>query len=165
MVIRDVNSYLAMTTSGKVKLKGAYDHVKETGGVKDWHKDMSFLVVPKVAEQVLLHGKPIRETLENWPDKWDFFGRIKVPRGSKLVIHENGVDRELENTTRYYVSHGGGQLFKIMPPLAKKPGVWRRIGVESGWSVCPCNDVRDATLPINYEYYIGEVEKLCLPLL
>lgn len=165
MIISDVNSYLAQKTDGKTKLKGRYDWIKETGGVKDWHKDMSFLVVPKVAEQVLIHGKPIRETLESWPDKWDFFGRIKVPRGSKLVIHENGVDRELENTQRYYVSQGGGQLFKIMPPLAKKPGVWRRIGVESGWSVCPCNNVNDAVLPINFDYYAAEIEKLVLPLL
>ncbi len=142
-----------------IKRKGCFEWDK------DWHQDSSFLVIPKVAEQVLLHGKPIRETLEQWPDKWDFYGRIKVPRGSKLVIHENDVDRELENTQRYYVSTEGGQLYKIMPPLAKKPGVWRRIGVESGWSVCPCNDVRDATLPINYSYYQQEIEKLCLSLL
>lgn len=165
MVIADVNSYLAQKLDGKTKLKGRYDWVKETGGVKDWHKDMSFLVIPKVAEQVLIHGKPIRETLETWPDKYDFMGRIKVPRNSRLVIHEDGIDRELENTTRYYVSTSGGQLFKIMPPLAKKPDQWRRIGVESGWSVCPCNDVRDAVLPIDYSYYQGEIEKLTLALL
>ena len=165
MVISDVNSYLAQKLDGKTKLKGRYDWVKETGGVKDWHKDNSFLVIPKVAEQVLIHGAPIRETLENWPDKMDFMGRIKVPRNSKLVIHENGVDRELENTQRYYVSTEGGQLFKIMPPLAKKPDQWRRIGVESGWSVCPCNKIEDAVLPINVEYYIQQIEQLCLPLL
>jgi hypothetical protein len=165
MVIADVNSYLAQKLDGKTKLKGRYDWVKETGGVKDWHKDSSFLVIAKVAEQVLIHGKPIRETLEAWSDKMDFMGRLKVPRGSKLVIHENGVDRELENTQRYYVSTEGGQLFKIMPPLAKKPGVWRRIGVESGWSVCPCNRIEDATLPIDYSYYQQEIEKLVLCLL
>ena len=162
MVIADVNSYLALKMDGKTKLKGRYDWIKETGGQRDWHKDMSFLVIPKVAEQVLIHGKPIRETLESWPDKFDFFGRIKVPRNSKLVSHYDGVDHECENTTRYYVSKGGGQLFKIMPPLAKKPNEWRRIGVESGWTVCVCNDVNDAVLPINYDYYIGEIEKLVL---
>ena len=165
MIVADVNSYLAQKLDGKTKLKGRYDWVKETGGVKDWHKDSSFLVIPKVAEQVLLHGAPIRETLEAWPDKMDFMGRVKVPRGSKLVIHDDGVDRDLENTQRYYVSTEGGQLFKIMPPLAKKPGVWRRIGVESGWTVRPCNDIRQAVLPVNYEYYIAEVEKLVLGLL
>ncbi len=142
-----------------IKRKGCFEWDK------DWHKDSSFLVIAKVAEQVLIHGKPIRETLENWPDKYDFFGRIKVPRGSKLVSHYDGVDHPCENTTRYYVSHGGGQLFKIMPPLAKKPDQWRRIGVESGWTVCVCNDVKDAVLPIDYDYYVDQVERLVLPLL
>jgi hypothetical protein len=27
-----------------------------------------------------------------------------------------------------------------------------------------CNDLKDAVLPVNYEYYINEVEKLCLAL-
>jgi hypothetical protein len=156
MVIRDVNNYIAVSTKGSVKRKGAYEWDIE------WHQNASFLVVQKVAEKVLVEGAPIRETLEQWPDKYDFFGRVKVPRNSKLVIHEDGVDRELENTQRYYVSTEGGQLFKIMPPLAKKPDQWRRIGVESGWSVCPCNDIRDAVLPIDYSYYQQEIEKLCL---
>ena len=91
-----------------------------------------------------------------------FFVATKVPRNSKLVIHENGVDRELENTQRYYISTEGGQLFKIMPPLAKKPDQWRRIGVESGWSVCPCNDIKDATMDIDFSYYVMEIEKLVL---
>ncbi len=162
MVIADVNSYLAQKTDGTTKLKGRYDHVKTTGGVRDWHKDHSFLVIPKVAEQVLIHGAPIRETVMNWPDKYDFFGRVKVPRNSRLVGVADGVDTPLENTQRYYVSEGGVSLVKIMPPLAKKPDQWRRIGVESGWTVCPCNDVRDAVLPVNYEYYIQEIEKLTL---
>jgi hypothetical protein len=57
---------------------------------------------------------------------------------------------------------GGGQLFKYMPPLAKKPDEWRRIAVMSGETVCPCNDLADATLPISYHWYIKEVETLTL---
>lgn len=141
---------------GKIKRKGAYEYDME------WHQNASSLVVAKVAEQVLIYDKPLRETIINWPDRMDFMCRVKVPRSSRLVIEIDGVDRPLENTQRYYVSHGGGYLAKIMPPLAKKPDQWRRIGVESGWTVCPCNDIADATLPINHEYYIKETEKLCL---
>lgn len=160
MVIADVNSYLAQKTDGSTKLKGRYDHVKVTGGLRDWHKDMSCLVVPKVAEKVLLEGAPIAETVRNWSDLFDFFCRVKVPRNSRL----EGDGKPLPNMLRYYVSEGGVSLTKIMPPLAKKPDVWRRIGVESGWTVCPCNHVRDAVLPVNYTYYINEVEKLTLAL-
>jgi hypothetical protein len=71
----------------------------------------------------------------------------------------------LQNTTRFYIAKGGGRMFKWMPPLAKKPGEWRKIGVESGWGVQPCNDIKDAgKLPVDFDYYVREVEKLCLAL-
>jgi hypothetical protein len=164
MVIRDVNNYIAVGTDGKVKRKGAYCHNTADTNEMDWNQNHSALVIPKVAEAVLVNDAPIRETLENWPDKMDFMLRVKVPRSSKLMLHYEGIDYPLENTQRYYVSKGGGQLAKIMPPLAraKDPTAWRRIGVESGWSVCPCNDIKQATLPIEYEYYIREIEKLTL---
>ena len=154
MAIRDVNNYIAQKMDGEVKRKGAYEYDLE------WHQNGSALIVPKVAEQVLLHGASIRDTVLQWSDKFDFFCRVKVPRSSRL----EGDGKPLPNMLRYYVSEGGVTLTKIMPPLAKKPGVWRRIGVESGWTVCPCNHVKDAVLPINYSWYINEIEKLCLPL-
>jgi len=156
MFVRDVNNYIAVKLDGSTKRKGAYEWDKE------WHQDQSALVVPKVAEMVLVHGAPVRETVENWPDKMDFMCRVKVNKGSSLILHQNGVDRPLDTTQRYYVSKGGGQLFKRMPPLARTPTVWRRNAIESGWTVCPCNDIRDATLPIDHSYYIREIEKLTL---
>lgn len=154
MAIRDVNNYLAVGVDGKVKRKGAYEHDME------WHQNASALVIAKVAEQVLVQGKPLRETVVNWSDRMDFMLRVKVPRSSQLWWG----DTQVQNTCRYYVSTEGKSLTKVMPPLAKNPDKWRRIGVESGWTVCVCNDLRDATMPINYEYYINEVEKLCLSL-
>ena len=73
-------------------------------------------MVPKVAEQVLLHDAPIRATLENWPDPWDFLKRIRVPKTGALGIELNGQSYSLPNTTRYYVAKGGGQLLKGLPP-------------------------------------------------
>ena len=128
----------------------------------DWNQNHSCLVVAKVAEKVLVDGAPIRETLEAWPDKMDFMARVKVPRSSHLVGADDEGDHPLENTQRYYVSKGGVQLFKIMPPLAKNPTKWRRLGVESGWTVCPCNNIADAVLPVDYDYYVNEIDKLVL---
>jgi len=152
MFISDVNNYIAVSTDGKIKRKGKYEHEME------WHQNAGALVIAKVAEQVLVHGKPIRETVVNWPDKMDFMLRCKVPRSSHLLWGET----QVQNTCRYYVSTEGQSLTKVMPPLAKKPDHWRRIGVESGWTVCVCNDLRDATMPIDYSYYISEIEKLVL---
>jgi hypothetical protein len=157
MCIRDVNNYLAVKLNGEVKRKGAYDFEKE------WHQDASALVVAKVTEKVLLEDISITESVESWPDRMDFMCRVKVPRSSHLHALKDGKEYVLPNMTRYYVSKGGYQLVKLMPPLKGKSD-WRRINVESGWTVCPCNDIRQAVLPIDYTYYIDEIEKLVLPL-
>ena len=159
MMIRDVNNYIAQYEDGNVKRKGAYEYDME------WHQNAGGLVIAKVAEKVLTESAPIRETLHNWPDIMDFMLRTKVPRSSHLAIERDGVTSQLQNITRYYIAEGGGRLFKWMPPLAKNPGQWRKIGVESGWGVQPCNDIKDAgKLPVDFDYYIQEVEKLCLGL-
>jgi len=159
MMIRDVNNYIAVFENGNTKRKGAYEYDM------DWSQNHGGLVIAKVAEKVLVEGAPIRETIENWPDIMDFMLRTKVPRSSRLAIERDGVTTALQNITRYYIAKGGGHLFKWMPPLAKKPNEWRKIGVESGWGVQPCNDIRDAgKLPVDFDYYVREVEKLCLSL-
>ncbi|CAB4140476.1 hypothetical protein UFOVP669_37 [uncultured Caudovirales phage] len=149
MCIRDVNNYLAQYTNGKVKRKGAYEYDL------DWHQNHGALVIPKVAEKVLLEGAAIRETVEQWSDRMDFMLRAKVPRSSYLQWGEGRV----QNTTRYYIAQGGKPLFKWMPPLKGK-NEWRRIGVESGWTVQVCNDIADAVLPVDVDYYVNEIEKL-----
>ena len=158
MMIRDVNNYIAQYENGSVKRKGAYEYDME------WHQNHGALVVAKVAEKVLLENAPIRQTLEQWPDIMDFMLRAKVPRSSYLAIERDGVTSQLQNTTRYIVSKSGGRLFKWLPPLKGKHE-WRKIGVESGWSVQPCNNIRDADgVEIDYDYYIREIEKLVLGL-
>jgi hypothetical protein len=154
MFLRDVNNYIGQYEDGSVKRKGAYEW--KTG----WHQNAGGLVVPKVAEKVLVDGAPIRETVERWPDLHDFMLRIKVPRGSYLQWGEH----QAQSTTRYYVARGGKEMNKWMPPLARKPGEWRKIGVESGWNVQVCNRIEDATLPVDFDYYVEQVEKLVLGL-
>ena len=159
MMVRDVNNYIGVFMDGSTKRKGAYEYEME------WHQNAGGLVIAKVAEKVLVEGAPIRKTLEQWPDIMDFMLRTKVPRSSHLGIEKDGVTSQLQNITRYYVAKGGGQLVKYMPPLAKKPGQWRKFAVESGWGVQPCNDIKDAgKLPVDFDYYVKEVEKLCLSL-
>lgn len=155
MIAADVNSYIAIGTDGKTKRKGRYEYDLE------WHQNHSALVVPKVAEKVLVEGCSIREAIENWPDMMDFMLRIKVPRTSRLVSIREGEEITEQNTCRYYVSPKGVDLIKIMPPLKGKD-TERRFAVEKGWKVCVCNNIKDAYLPVDYAYYINEVEKLVL---
>lgn len=157
MFIADVNNYLAVDINGKVKRKGRYEYKAQ------WHQNASRLVVPKVTEKVLLENAPIRETVENWAEKMDFMSRVKVNRSSKLLGEIDGAEYTLPNLCRYYIAKNGVKLTKLMPPLKKNPTKWRRIGVESGWRVCVCNNIRDAVMPVDFDYYINEIEKLVLP--
>lgn len=153
MFLRDVNNYIGQYEDGTVKRKGAYEW--KTG----WHQNAGGLVIPKVAEKVLVDGAPIRETVENWPHLHDFMLRIKVPRSSYLQWG----DHQAQNTTRYYVAKGGKPLTKWMPPLKGKTD-WRKFAVESGWNVQVCNNIKDVGLPVDFDYYVQEIEKLCLAL-
>lgn len=159
MMIRDVNNYIAVHANGSVKRIGAYEWDVE------WHQNAGELVVPKVAEQVLVHNASIKDTVVNWPDVMDFMLRTKVPKSGDLIAEDDsGCQRKLQNITRYYIAENGEKLFKLLPPLSGKTD-WRKIGINSGWKVQVCNDMVDAgKLPIDFGYYINEVEKLCMGL-
>lgn len=121
MIIRDVNNYIAVYDSGKVKRKGAYEHVYH------WHQDPSATIVPKAAEAALVHGKDIREFITSHRDPFDFMCRAKVPRGSRLVLRwpEWNVEQDLQHITRYFLSRNGGSMVKVSPPT-ETPGTWKR---------------------------------------
>jgi len=160
MALRDVNNYLALDLEGKVKQKGAYQS-KDMG----WHQNQSALVIPKAAEHALLYDGDIEEFIYNHKDIYDFMLRVKTPKTSRLVgVDEDGEDQPLQNITRYYVSNDGVNLIKCMPPLEGQENE-RRIGVQSGWKVTPCNNIKNYKGDINYEYYVKEARKLVDPLL
>lgn len=179
--IRDVNSYLAVRTDGSVKRKGAYEYKMA------WHQDHSALVVPKVAEKVLVEGAPIRQTVKEWPDLMDFMLRLKVPKSSylqwgempeppedddgKVLPWPQPTENLIQNTTRYLVTVNGKPLRKWMPPtpkmLKENNPSWRPIGIESGWNVTVCNRLEnpdELRRWIDYDYYVNAVEKLVMGL-
>src|SRR5690554_1976788 len=111
---------------GKIKHKGRYQ-IDGFG----WHQNQSFLVVPKAAVACLLEGADIEDFILNHDDKYDFWGRTKVPRSSRLVGEvwdDDGIieEQQLQNICRYYVSNDGVTLTKVMPPL---PGKEKEVGV------------------------------------
>ena len=163
--IRDVNNFVMVPTKGPTKRKGAYEWQAGSlydSGYDGWNQDASFLVVPKVAEQVLVNGVSIRETVEAWPDVMDFMIRIKVPRAGHLVWG----DERVQNTTRYIVTTDGKPLVKWLEPNAKKdPEKWRSFNQEGGRNVQVCNRLTGSeTFAIDYDFYVEEVEKLVMVL-
>lgn len=159
MYIRDVNNYISVTESGKVKTKGAYEVLPYDA--LGWHKNHSAMVVSMAVKAQLVDGEDFEDFIRLHEDKYDFFLRTKVPKSSRLVLEtEDGEVIEQQNICRYYpVKQGGGKLIKIMPPL-KDGEEWRRLGIDTDWNVSTCNNILDFKGDVNYDYYIQEARKL-----
>lgn len=158
MHIRDVNNYISVTESGKVKLKGAYEFMDfdKLG----WHKNHSAMVIPMAVKAHLVDGIDYEEFIRLHENKFDFMLRTKVPRSSNLVLVIDGEDTPLQNICRYYpAKEGGGKLVKLMPPLVEG-GEIRRLGIDTEWDVKPCNNINDFSWGVDYKYYIDQAAKL-----
>jgi hypothetical protein len=151
MMVRDVNSYMAVYESGKVKRIGAYayERADENPATREvpYHKDPSALIVPKAAEAALVHGKDIEQFIRDHKDPYDFMLRAKVPRSNNLVMRwsEWDVELTLPSILRYFVSTNGGSLTKVAPPTGKT-GTWKR---KSGISDEQYNTVMVELMSLN----------------
>jgi hypothetical protein len=120
MFIRDVNNYLAVTTDGKIKRKGAYwwpvtesDYQGSSGS--NWNKDFSTMVVQKATEACLVHGLKPEEVVYLFTDPFDFMLRAKTTGGAKLYIG----DVPQPKTVRYYISKNGQSMKKVAKPTGE----------------------------------------------
>lgn len=127
--LRDVNNYLAVTTKGKRKRKGAYDHEMlsgSIGGQKAWNKDFSALVVPKAAEAALVDDHDPADFIKNHDVAYDFLLRQRMKDGSRLMLGAEPVGK----LVRYYIANSGHSLTKVMRPLSGRTEE-RRIGIHA----------------------------------
>ena len=185
MWIRDVNNYIAQTMDGKLKRIGAYAYetARENPATREvgWHKDHSSLVVQKAAESEMVHGVPVEEFIYNHADGYDFILRAKAPSSAYLrLMNEGDADApltgerenaiynatagtKLQKVTRYFISREGGELQKVMQPLARAPQRDRVIAINKGWKVTLCDDIADFDgTQIDYDWYIQEARKLVI---
>lgn len=130
MAVRDVNNYLAVTTDGEVKRKGAYDWPHPDtpigtapSGPRAWHGDQSALVIQQTVEAALVRGEDVEAFIRNHPDPFDFMLRAKTPASSRLMW--NG--EQQQRVTRYYAAVNGATLVKESPPVeGATPGHFKR---------------------------------------
>lgn len=119
MWIRDVNNYIAETTDGKLKQKGAYWFPRafpdDISGASPpaWHKDFSNQVSIKAAVEHMVTGIDIERFIYGHRDPFDFMLRAKCDRSSHLMIGDQGQQRIL----RYYIATDGQPLRKVSPPV------------------------------------------------
>lgn len=125
MFVANVNNYIAVKHDGSVKRVGKYwyaesweDYDQAAG---KWHTDLSQMIVPKVAEQCMLHGYAPEYLIKMMTDPFDFMIRQKVQRSQHCYIG----DTETQKTVRYYVSTKGEPMSVVRPP-AGKMGTYKR---------------------------------------
>lgn len=146
VIRRDVNSYLAVYKGGGVKEKGYF--VRQTPLGKGYDKP----VVKEALYQYFINGKPIRKTIEEHPNIYDFCMMQKM--GSQFKATLNG--EVLQKTNRFYASKPGAYLYKV-----REDGRESHVMKDSG--VTLMNDYEDKPIKdynINYDYYVREAEKL-----
>jgi hypothetical protein len=162
MVIRDVNNYIAIHKNGKVKCKGAFEWEDlEKKKVSVFHKNKSFLIIPKAIYGYFVHGIKPEEFLEQNQNIYDYCAGVKAKAGWKFeeTCLDNGevTTTKLQKIVRYYVSKGGCKLLK-------KHNDGREIQVEAGqWMQTVINYI-DESIPFNsydldIKYYLDEIYK------
>lgn len=155
MVIRDVNNYLAVSKSGKVKKKGVFETEKE------FHKDNSYLAVPKALEKYFVHGMSIKSAIFENRNIYDFFGRYKAYPGWSAQAHS--IIQGKKNIQNF------GRIIRFLP---SKQGVsiyksnvdGRLNSLISGRFVKICNLFEEEqdwnTYQIDYDFFADECEKI-----
>lgn len=157
MVIRDVNNYSAQYEYGEIKHKGAFEINKEL------HKDPSMRIVPLALESYFFKGIPLKDTIQNHKDIYDYCLRIKTNRNSDPFFDylEDGDLKtiKMDKTSRYFISNKGGAIYTIGSGDSKREG--KKNGVNVGYNTTLFNryEQRD-DYNINYNFYIAESKKI-----
>jgi len=159
--MRDVNSYLAITDTGKIKNKGAFEVDKMVGNERAYHKDNSFRIVPLAIQEYFLNNIPIKDTIINHNNIYDFCGRQKFGReSSDGEIHylENGnyIKELQQKTVRYYVSKSNKKFIKVYSKGTTEE-------INKGYEVEIFNKYIEKEFKdykINYSFYIKEANKI-----
>jgi hypothetical protein len=162
MIIRDVNNYMAVSTKGKVKCKGAFEWEDlSKKKVATFHKNKSFLIIPKAIHAYFAYGTKPEDFLDQNQDIYDYCGGVKAKGAwhfeERKIVDGNLVNNKLQKIIRYYISNGGVKIAKC-----HQDG--REIQIESGeWLQTTVNKIDTSKAfdkyDINKKYYLEEIYK------
>ncbi len=158
MIIRDVNSYIAQSLDGNLKLKGAFKRYEDMIRDEEYHKSLSQTIVPHAICEYFINNTPVEQTIVQSNNIYDFCKTFNASHGwtCEIVDKHNNIT-QMQKTNRYFVSNDG-YLFR------KNKDV-RTIEIEAGGKLVTIfnkfekkNNILDYN--INYEYYINECYKI-----
>lgn len=193
LAIRDVNSYIGVLDDGGIKRKGAYEYelewhknhsaivvakAAEAALVHDTnieqfirnHTDaFDFFLrtkVPRSAE--LYHGDTRVQNVTRYYVSTDGQSLTKVMRPTEKQIEKWRTTPHWQHVDTGVIKQAAkppsGKFVQVSPTTDVPPD--RRIGIESGFTVTVCNDIREgiSLTNLNYDYYINQARKLVDPL-
>ena len=174
MVISNVNNYMAQTTDGKIKDKGALYLVNP-----EFHKNKSQRIVQIALRKYFFEGIPIRDFIESYLDSgekgsewdpkkkkfgvpyhgiYDFCLGKKVQWNQTFVILKGMSETNIgQKVIRYYITRDRATMMK-------KYSDGRIEAVNKGYNARLFqNYEKKDDYGLNYEYYINECYKVTTP--
>lgn len=153
MVQTSVNDYLALKEDGTVKTKGDFEIDKEI------HKNKSMRIVPIALYNYFVKGIPVKETILNHKNIYDFTALKKSDRKFHFVGIKGSIVTNYKRIIRYIVTKGGEKLYRVAnKQLTDAP---EYAVVESGKKCTVLNRLKkDDLVNIDYDYYIEKVNKI-----
>ena len=168
VALRDVNNYIAITTSGKVKGKGVHSDIDDKPAPLKTHR--SFTICSRAALAYIKDGVPVETTINTSTDIRDFVSMANGDgQSGGIQILKIGIfDDWTEVKPRVWQNHIGKKVKrKSKPPKyeAPIPGSEVRIGRVVRWYISTDNKV-PAIRTVNGIRQVPNTEggKLCMTL-
>jgi hypothetical protein len=176
LIIYDVNNYIGLTSSDKLKLKGKleYDYM-DLGKGKTFklplHKNSSCNIVPKAVVKYFTEGIPVEETIRNEKNIYEFCIGARAKRAEKKgkswfeqhsIVNGNIHKEKLNRTIRYFISKKGKWLFKCYEDGSQShmEAPYKNKRVSKDWKITYFNRYyKSDNYDIDYMYYIVKAKE------
>lgn len=172
MIIRDVNSYIAVTKkTGKVKYKGTFKPNAEMRKDGEYHKAFNQGIVATAVNNYFLHDTPILETLHNCKDIYEFCKTGNSvgqwwAETFEIDDEKNEINiTKVQKNNRYYLCKNGVKFRKCTykPDKITDEPKLSTTEYEADKKVKIFNKFYEAPFEqydIDYDYYVDECEKI-----
>ena len=162
MIIGDVNNYIAVHKNGKVKCKGRFEWEDlEKKKVSVFHKNKSFLIIPKAIYAYFVNGILPEDFLEQNQNIFDYCGGVKAKGGwhfeERSMVAGNVLVKRLQKIVRYFVSDTGAKLIKCHPDgreIQAEAGQWLQTTINTIDQAKPFSEYN-----IDKKYYLEAIYK------
>lgn len=157
MIIRDVNSYIAVSKQGKIKYKGTFVPVDEMIKNGEYHKNFSQNAVTLAVNDYFLKGISVEESLKNNNNIYDFCKTFNATHEWTCeTIDLDGNIEIQQKTNRYYISKNGKTFRKLKDErIIEIEAGGTKVTIFNKYEEKPFNEYN-----IDYDYYITECYKI-----